>query len=256
VREQAWLVSPRLLGAHLLLLAALAVAGGLGLWQYGSWQDQRAAEAADLTETAPRPLADVLGPDDPFPQAVVGQPVTFSGTWLPEGTVLVSGRSRDDVEGYWVVTPLTTGGADAAAVPVVRGWTASTDDVPPAPSGRGEVTGWLQPSEGTGAPDDDPTDDVFPQLRVADLVQRVDVDLYNAYAVAEQPEDGLDPADLEQLPDVGRFTALRNLLYALEWWVFAGFAVFIWWRFVQDSRPGATPPDGAVTDDDRVASGA
>ena len=27
---------------------------------------------------------------------------------------------------------------------------------------------------------------------------------------------------------------MRNLLYALEWWVFGGFAVFIWWRYVRD----------------------
>ena len=30
--------------------------------------------------------------------------------------------------------------------------------------------------------------------------------------------------DLDQLPDVGRFTALRNLLYAIEWWFFGAFA--------------------------------
>ena len=31
------------------------------------------------------PLTDVLGPDDPFPGDQVGQPVTLSGTWLPDG---------------------------------------------------------------------------------------------------------------------------------------------------------------------------
>ena len=35
---------------------------------------------------------------------------------------------------------------------------------------------------------------------------------------------------------MGRFTALRNLLYAVEWWVFGAFAAFIWWRWVRDQQ--------------------
>ena len=53
-------------------------------------------------------------------------------------------------------------------------------------------------------------------------MQRVDGDLYSAYAVAQDGVGGLPAADLAQLPDAGTFTALRNLLYALEWWVFGG----------------------------------
>ena len=149
--------------------------------------------------TEPVPLADVLGPDDPFPADRVGQPVTVAGTWLPDATVLVSGRAHEGEDGYWVVTPLRVDG-DGVALAVVRGWTADADDVPPAPTGEAELVGWLQPPEGTGAADDDPTDDVFPQLRTADLVQRVDGDLYGAYAVAEEPTAGLEQADLEPLP--------------------------------------------------------
>ena len=43
---------------------------------------------------------------------------------------------------------------------------------------------------------------MFPQLRTADLVQRVDGDLYGAYAVAEEPTADLERADLEALPEV------------------------------------------------------
>jgi hypothetical protein len=31
------------------------------------------------------------------------------------------------------------------------------------------------------------------------------------------------------------FTAARNLFYAIEWWIFGGFAVFIWVRWCRDS---------------------
>jgi cytochrome oxidase assembly protein ShyY1 len=236
------LLAPRYWGVHLLALAAVVTAVLLGGWQYDAWQERRAAEARDLTNAEPAALAEVIGPDEAFPGDKVGQPVLLDGTWVPEGTVLVSGRERQGREGFWVVTPLAVGSADGSALPVVRGWTADEDDVPPPPTGPAELVAWLQPPEGTGETDDDPRDDVLPQLRTADLVQRVDQDLYGAYAVVtDDPAtnagtDGLEPATLEQLPDVGRFTAVRNLLYAIEWWVFGAFAGFIWWRYVSDVR--------------------
>jgi len=242
-----------MVGAFVLMLVAVGAAVGLGVWQYQAWQERRSAEAVDLTRNAPEALTSVMGADDPFPGDQVGQPVTWAGTWLPDSTVLVSGRRHEGREGFWVVTPLTTGGPGDPAVPVVRGWTPSADEVPAAPTGEGEVEGWLQPPEGDGSVDDDPTDDVYPQLRVADIAQRVDGDLFSAYAVATSRQadpaaagtTGLETADLEELPPAGRFTALRNLLYALEWWVFAFFAFYIWWRYVRDQDPdGPEGPEG------------
>jgi surfeit locus 1 family protein len=219
--------APRRWPGHLVVLVLVGVAFWLGSWQLGTWGAKRDAAARDLTEGRPVALADVLGPDDPFPGNRVGQPVSVVGEWLPGGTVYVE---RD--AGFWVVTPLLTDAAGQVAIPVVRG--VSDRPAAPAVEGRAEVTGWLQPPEGSGAVDDNPMDDVLPQLRVADLVQRVDQDLYAAYAVAERPTAGLAPATLEQLPEAGRTTGLRNFFYALEWWVFGGFAVFVWVRYLVD----------------------
>jgi cytochrome oxidase assembly protein ShyY1 len=242
-------LAPRYWGAHLLALVLVAAAVGLGLWQYGAWQAHRDAQAVDLTGAAPVPLEDVMGPDDPFPGDQVGQPVSVSGTWVPGGTVFVSGRERDGQDGYWVVTPLAVGAPDAAALPIVRGWVAHPDDAPPPPAGAAELDAWLQPPEGTGEVDDDPRDDVLPQLRIADLIQHVDQDLYGGYGVAEEPEPGLEGATLAQLPDVGALTSIRNLLYAIEWWFFGAFAVFIWWRWVTETperEPEQEPGDVPV----------
>lgn len=245
-------LAPRFWPVHLLTLVGVVAAGWLGSWQYDAWQQRRDAEAADLTRLEPEPLEAVMGPDDPFPGDRVGQPVFFGGEWVPEATVLVSGRIHDGVEGYWVVTPLAITGTGDPALPIVRGWTDDAEAVPAPPTGYAELTAWLQPSEGSGAPDPDPTDDVLPQVRTADLVQRVDQDLYGAFAVVADDvgsdawpvgdkainpgTDGLEQARLEQLPDAGRFTALRNLLYALEWWVFGAFAVLLWWRYLLDAH--------------------
>ena len=210
-------------------------AGWLGFWQLDAWQDQRAADSVDRTFDDPEPLADVMGPDDPFPGDKVGQPVSLSGTWVGDGTVFVSGREHDGDDGYWVVTPLAIGAADAPALPVVRGWVASPADAPAAPSGTAELVAWLQPTEGTGEVDDDPTDDVLPQVRTADLIQHVDQDLYGAYAVA--PDTRARPGS--RRPRAAArcrcFSGLRNLLYAIEWWFFGAFAAFIWWRYVTEA---------------------
>ena len=226
-------MSVRLIAPTLLAIVLVAIAAALGWWQLEAWQERRAAEARDLTQLDPVPLADVMGPDDPFPGDDVGRPVTIEGEWLSEGLFFVSGRELDDRDGLWPVVPLAVGGVGDPAIPVVLGWTPSTDDVV-APTGPGSITGWLQPPDGNGSVDDDPDDDVVPQLRTADAVQRVDNDLYSAYAIDTEPTAGLSQASLDSLPPVGRFTALRNLLYALEWWVFGAFAAFIWWRWVRD----------------------
>ncbi len=251
--------APRLWPGHLLTLALVALAVWLGAWQWDAWQERRAAEARDLTRVAPRPLDSVLGPDQPFPGDRVGQPVLLAGEWLDAGTVFVE-RDR----GFWVVTPLAVGGSGEPAIPVVRG-VAETPQAPPV-AGHAELVGWLQPPEGTGEVDPDPTDDVLPQLRVADLVQRVDVDLYGGYAVVADKvapgawpvgdraqnagTEGLAQAGPAELPESGRFTAARNLFYAIEWWVFGGFAVFVWLRYLLDTRAAQREPG------DQIASGA
>lgn len=228
-------VKTRLLGATALALVLTAIAGLLGWWQLEAWQDRRAAEARDLTQLDPVPLTGVMGPNDPFPGNDVGRPVTVEGTWLPHGSFYVSGREHDGRDGFWVVTPVAVGGPDDSAIPVVLGWTERADETV-APSGTATLTGWLQPPEGNRSFDPDPTDDVVPQLRSADAIQRVDNDLYSAYVVSTEPIDDLEPASLDALPEVGTFTALRNLLYALEWWFFGAFAVFIWWRWLRDQQ--------------------
>jgi len=225
-------LAPRMWLGHLVALVLVAAALLLGVWQLDAWQTRRADEARDLTQAEPVALSSVMGPDDPFPGRSVGQPVTVEGEWVPAGTVFVSGREHDGRDGYWMVTPLAIGGADRPALPVVLGWVADPSSAPAPPEGGAELTGWLQPPEGTGAVDDDPSDDVLPQLRIADVVQHVDQDLYGAYAISQEGVDGLPAADLAQLPDAGRFTAVRNLLYAIEWWFFGAFAVLIWWRWV------------------------
>lgn len=259
------LLAPRFWPGHLLALACVAAATGLGLWQYDAYAALRDAQAVDPTTLAPTPLAEQLGPDDPFPGRAVGRPVVLEGTWVPGSTVFVEGRVERGEDGFWVATPLEVAGTGSLLY-VVRGWVADPATAPAAPTGEAELVGFLQPAEGAVVRDEVPGDDVVPQLRTGDLVQQVDADLYGGYAVvadevagtgwpvgaaATNPgTEGLVPASLEQLPQVGGSSGLRNLLYGIEWWLFGAFAAFIWWRWVRDLRGDDEDEDDEGGDDD------
>jgi cytochrome oxidase assembly protein ShyY1 len=248
--------SPTLWGVHLAMILAVAASGGLGYWQYDVWHTHRVAEQRDLTIAPPVPIDQIIGHDSPFPGGGVGQPVDVKGTWLTSATMLVQDR-RDDRgrDGLWVVTPLTDGGPNAPAVPVVRGWVPAgtrPSVVPPPPAATAEVTGWLQPPEDDGSPDNNPRDAILPEMQISSIAQRVHQDLYGAYVISKHPDSGLEAATLSQLPSVGASTSLRNFLYAFEWWFFGGFAIFIWFKHVRETTAEPAPQDAedeAATED-------
>lgn len=264
------LFSSKLVALHLLGVAATTAATLLGLWQLDAWQAGRATQAQDLASARPVPLPTVLAPDAPFPADDVGRPVRFGGRWLPEGTLLVTGREHDGRSGRWVVTPVavcdpTEDCGGAPAMLVVRGWLPAGDAVPPPPTGRGEVTGWLQPGEGGGLPDPDPRDRELTELRIASAIQHLDRDLYGGFVIAQSETlpraqddasstgdgstaEALEPVTPASLPEPATSTSLRNLLYALQWWVFAGFAVFLWWRWVRDEIDADRDPGNSSAD--------
>jgi cytochrome oxidase assembly protein ShyY1 len=206
----------------------------LGIWQYDVWQQAREQSTSSRVDSAPRPLDDVLSSDAAFPRDGVGQPVRFTGRWLPSSTLYLDGQVSHGHRGVWAVTPVAVCDAQrscskASAVFVVRGWAPSRAKAPPPPHGPARITGWLQPGEGSSSP-----------LQIVEQVQRVDRDLYSGYVIADTASrattgtQGLGSVTPANLPRPSASTSLRNLLYALEWWAFAGFAVYAWWRWCRD----------------------
>jgi surfeit locus 1 family protein len=236
---------------HLLALAGIVGCLLLGRWQLHVWQDHRAQDSVAVTRQAPVPLDSVLGPDAAYPDVGLGRPVLVEGTWVPGETVLVSGRPQGSASGYWVVTPVLM--ASGSEIPVVRGWRADRHDVPSPPRGRAALVGLLQPSDDSGPVDDDPQDRVLPALSITSLLPLTDHDLYGGYAIATSRAvpggqaatgmSGLTQAQPPNLPGADASTALRNLLYALQWWVFAAFVVFMWWRWLAEDVLSRREPE-------------
>jgi surfeit locus 1 family protein len=251
----ALLVRPRFWPGHLAMVVCVAIAAGLGLWQYDAWHQHRADAARDVANEPPVALGTVMTGDSPFPGRSVGRPVTFTGHWIA-GNVYVSDRVQDGRRGYWVVTALQVDGTESA-MPVVRGWWPNTSL--PAPTGEAAVTGWLEPTEGSGPIDENTHDDVIPMMRIASLVEHVDADLYSGFVIASDipTQQGIAYVPAVSRPGVSAFTGLRNLFYAVEWWVFGAFALFIWVRWCRDSydlEHRHEQPATAADDEPKVAS--
>lgn len=233
--------SPKLWGAHLLAVALIAVMIWAGFWQLGVWEHHRSDQVTRLVHGTPVALGTLMKPTDAFPDRAVGKQVRISGTWVTSATVYV-----EKAGGYWVVTPLAVS-ADAA-VPVVRGW--SRTKLAPTP-GPGDVVGWLQPADGPGSTP--VSGDVLPQLDIPDLIPRLSQNLYGAYVISEHPDAGLTQVTASQLPKADPMTGLRNFLYAIEWWLFACFVVYAWWKHVREQTSEKAAPAGS-SQEGQVAS--
>lgn len=222
-----------LLGVAVVLMAAMIA---LGLWQFRAYDEHQREDAEELAAQEPIPLDEALGRDDGFAQDMVGQPVTAVGRYVGDEQIYVTGIDGT-TRGYAVVTPLLT--PSGSAVLVVRG--SSDRASAPVPTGTVEVEGSLQPptAEGTGVD----AARVASGIRTASLVGAFGEDLYSGYIVLteSEPADVLTPVE-PPLPDASRWAGLRNLVYALQWWLFAAFVAFMWWRIAHDART-APPAD-------------
>jgi cytochrome oxidase assembly protein ShyY1 len=223
----------RALGLGIVALVLISGMTVLGFWQLSVFDDRQQRDGEKQLEREPVPISEVMGPDDAYPADAVGRPVLVEGRYVDDEEVYVARLAGHD-DAFAVVTPLLDG--TGSAVLVVRGSTDEPDQAPPAPAGRVEVTGILEPS----TPEGDALDDrrVTNGLRIAALVAGFGTDLYSGYVVLTEsnPAETLPPVE-PPIPEPSLLAGLRNLAYALQWWVFAGFVAFMWWRIVREDEP-------------------
>ncbi|TXK19223.1 SURF1 family protein [Homoserinibacter sp. GY 40078] len=224
---------PRWIGALVLALAIAAAFSALGQWQLERSVENVTVEEPE-TET-PVPLAQVATPQAPMTDASIGQRVTLAGRFTDEFLVL-TGRDNDGTEGAWLVGHLVTD--DGASLAVGIGWAPDAAAAAAAESAVPtdqtiDIAGRYLPSE---SPE---VDDVEAgEQRALSIGALVNLwtdpgPTYAGYLVLEEPTPGLDA--IHQPPPL-RDTSLNwlNLFYAIEWVIFAGFAVYLWYRVVRD----------------------
>lgn len=248
-------LKPRWLALLALVVAIIATFTMLGLWQMDVARSSTAQDAAREAAARPAvPLTQVARPHSALTADAVGRTVTASGRYQPGGQLYVTPRRLGDRTGVWVVTPLRVDDT-GAVIPVLRGFASAVEQAPAAPDGPVRIVGMLAPSE---SPPDRPValpPGQMAKLDLSVLVNQWPGDLYNGFVfLTEQSPPAAATTQLTLVPPPvlgSGGVAWRNLAYALQWWLFAAFAVYMWWRMVRDDHASslaeatpAAPVDG------------
>jgi len=234
-----FLLAPRWWAINLFVALAVPFCLFMGSWQLDrfsarveSHQEQRKGRDAPAA-----PLTGML----PVTTDTVGRLATATGRYDPGAEFLVPDRRLEGERGFFALSVLRTEGG--AALPVVRGWlpgTARAAGVPAPPTGTVTVTGVLQ------APENQRTKGVrvggltpgrIGIISAASLVNVVPYEVYDAWITLAETGGGLRAVPPAAVQRTGLdLKAFQNLGYTGEWFVFAGFVVFMWFRLYRRER--------------------
>ena len=236
--------TPTWLGRLLIALALAAVFALLGQWQLSRAlpAPSPSSSATSGEQPASVDLKTITIKVDQTNLAIISgrlQPGGQSGFWLTTNSTVVHGLSRSDV---------------GKELTVAWGWSASFAEAIAAHvklqsanlgrEGR-TISGVLADSEAP-MPEHPAQPFLFDSLSVGQLINNYQPlrarDALAQFFIVQPPAGtkataGLEAIVLAQAPSA----ALDNVnwlsaFYAIEWSVFAGFAVFMWWRLVEDER--------------------
>jgi cytochrome oxidase assembly protein ShyY1 len=247
----------RLTPLHLFAVVAVVLCVAGGLWQLDAYESRQGDAARETAAERARPVTDVWGLGQPFREDLQGRRVTVEGRFAPASEQFwVRGQLTDG--GTWLVAPFVVDGSDAALL-VVRGRTARPGALPPVPEEETSLEVVLQPSVGGGAPLDG--DRVTTAITVPSLLNELPRRLWSGYGLLDRwfmdgdadPTPGFGQGVEPPSPDVSWTVGLKNLAYALQWWVFALFAVFMWWRMSRDQVDAARARYAALEERDQPA---
>jgi cytochrome oxidase assembly protein ShyY1 len=234
-----FLLRPKWIGFHLLVVAGIVAMVNLGFWQLRRLDQRRDfnAKVEARGELPPEPLDDVLasGPPDEIEWRIV----TVTGRYLRDEQFLVVNRSQHGRAGDNVVTPMSLD--DGRTLIVNRGFVPLTLEASPAPDGAVEVVGRIRQSQErrTGQLSD-PTEGELAEVqrldipRVAPQLPGEVIPVYIDLLTSEPPEPAGLPEPVVR-PPLGEGP---HLSYAVQWFIFSVCVAIGWVLAVR--RSGAT----------------
>ncbi len=245
---------PQWIAALVLAMVVAAAFAWLGQWQLGFAVQQEAADSVS-TERA-RPITEVTDAGIPVNDRAAGMVVTTSGVLVPGDFRVIESRTHREDVGAWVSGHLATTNGQLA---VALGWAPTAEQAERAidrleaelaqPGVQLTVEGRYMPPDGAVNPQATESPQRIASMAPAQLVnlwQPFDGPAYAGFLVLHPASAGelLDPAAfgafglaiIDSVPPlpVEKINWL-NLFYAVEWVVFAGFAIFFWYRLARDA---------------------
>ena len=237
------------------LLLCLLLAVGFALlaqWQVGRTVIESATHAKWTQEKAVK-LESIAQPSAPFTfnevrqvgKEVILTKVSAELILNPSGALLVANRIQlNGDRGYWVVIPATT---TKAELHVAVGFVQGVDQARQALKEIRQIatSQAFMPLKGRYLPSDEPVQsidrDTYASLSIAQLINRESNNSpsYAGFlALTESTQfsqiQGLEPLSIG-LAQTDTPVNWLSAFYAIEWTVFAGFAIFMWWRLLADS---------------------
>ncbi len=263
VREEMYrfLVSPRWLGFHLLVLAGIVAFINFGFWQldrldqrreFNSTVSARIDQPAVGIETIEAEIAADSGSGDDPSDRVQWRSVDASGTYLLDQEFIVVNRSQGGRAGDNAVTPMVL--ADGRILLVNRGFVPLGEAIPPPVAETAEVRGIVRLSEQRRRGQlSDPAEG---RLRE---IQRIDIDRLSQQLPGEVLPFYIDltasrPAQTTVFPEpVVRpdLSEGSHLSYAAQWFIFATAVAIGWVLAVRSSLAKRRRELSAAHDADR-----
>ena len=241
--------SRRWVALGLVALLAAVVCALMGRWQWERTQDLASAERA--ASLVPASVEVITAPAADLPNDQVGRRVIVSGRYLSQYQQLVQPRLLGERVGSWVLTPVAL--ADGSLQAVLRGWVepdVSPDRILQAtPTSPVSVVGALQPYEPFYA-DAEPSPGTLVAMNAELIAQRWPGPLRPGIVVLQEQQPALTsaaPTPIPVVPGVQVSLPLQNAFYALQWWVFAAFALALWAVWVwREAVERSTEADASV----------
>ncbi|HEV8023632.1 MAG TPA: SURF1 family protein [Candidatus Nanopelagicales bacterium] len=224
-------ITPRWLFALTALIAFIAVSVVLGRWQWDRTQDILAAERAAAAE--PIQLSELINDDGTWNNADIGRTVILDGGFTGD-EILIPNREYQGQSGTWTITRFELD--NRASIAVVRGWLPNDEFSPPIRQEPTRIEGVLHPNEAfyEGANQEQIITVDAPALAAAWNTALID-----GYVMLQEQDpvllaaDAAAPVIVPPTVSVGNAPfPLQNFFYAIQWWIFAVFAIFVYGRWL------------------------
>jgi cytochrome oxidase assembly protein ShyY1 len=241
-----FVLRPRWIAGHLLLIVTAVAFVNLGLWQLRRL-DERQAHNALVTERLaadPQPLGTALSDVEGDTAELELRRVTVTGAFT--GTQLLTApRNYAGQPGQQVLSVLERAGGPAVLVD--RGWIpfdSRSQQAPAAPDGPVEVRGVVRLPE----PGDVGGAEQVAQIVPARIAQRLGRTLAPFYVQLQSQQPPVAPSAPRPTP-LPEVTEGSHRSYAIQWFSFAvialvGYPILVWRTARQDGAGDDDPPRG------------
>lgn len=254
-----FMLRPRWIVSHVLVLALVVVMVNLGLWQLRRLHDKQHLNAQIVARTHLAPASwEELSASTP--KELEYRRVSFTGHFEVDDEVAVKNRTLNGAPGRQIITPLLVPG-ERRAILVLRGWAplaiagvdAPFEQVSPG-TGTVTVSGWILPTEpapAIGRQNAELEHSEVSRISIDSIARLRSLALMPVYIQMQDqrpaaPTTRLTTVPLPALDDGPHFS------YAMQWGIFSLIALLGYPLILRKvARQPYDAPDGGAEPDDR-----